>query len=74
MNTGYARVSTADQNLAPQTDALEKAECEKLYWDTASGALEDRKGLTDAIEWEGQGTPFPVLDGYVPVLSKDELY
>jgi DNA invertase Pin-like site-specific DNA recombinase len=38
MKIGYARISTADQNLDLQTDALEKAGCEKFFHDTASGA------------------------------------
>jgi DNA invertase Pin-like site-specific DNA recombinase len=55
MKIGYARVSTTDQKLAVQTDALEKAGCEKFYRDTASGAREDRKGLAEAIEWARAG-------------------
>lgn len=51
MKVGYARVSTADQNLNLQTDALRKAGCEKIFTDTASGAVDSRKGLTDAIEF-----------------------
>ena len=42
---GYARVSTADQNLHLQTDALNTAGCEKLFTDTASGAQAERPGL-----------------------------
>ena len=55
MKIGYARVSTVDQNLNLQTDALEKAGCEKIFTDTASGSLDSRKGLSDAVEFCRQG-------------------
>lgn len=51
MKIGYARVSTVDQNLNLQIDALEKAGCEKIFTDTASGALDARQGLIDAVEY-----------------------
>jgi DNA invertase Pin-like site-specific DNA recombinase len=49
MLIGYARVSTTDQTLALQQDALEKAGCERIFTDTASGALVERKGLVEAL-------------------------
>ncbi len=55
MKIGYARVSTLEQNLDLQTDALSKAGCEKLFTDRASGAKDDRQGLIDAIEFCRKG-------------------
>ncbi|OGJ97379.1 MAG: resolvase [Candidatus Raymondbacteria bacterium RIFOXYC2_FULL_50_21] len=52
---GYARVSTQDQNLNLQNDALKAAGCKKIYRDKASGAAEDRKGLSEAIEYMRKG-------------------
>ncbi|MEG3012374.1 MAG: recombinase family protein, partial [Pseudomonas sp.] len=46
MLIGYARVSTDDQLLDLQRDALTKVGCERLFEDTASGAKAERVGLT----------------------------
>lgn len=48
---GYARVSTADQNLDAQIDALKAAGCEKIFQDKASGKLTKRPGLDSALEY-----------------------
>jgi DNA invertase Pin-like site-specific DNA recombinase len=42
---GYCRVSTDDQSLDLQKDALSKAGCEKLFEDRISGAKSSRPGL-----------------------------
>ncbi|RMS79481.1 Invertase/recombinase like protein Pin, partial [Pseudomonas savastanoi] len=52
---GYARVSTAEQDTALQTDALRKAGCERVFEDTASGAKADRPGLADALAYLRNG-------------------
>ena len=47
---GYARVSTRDQSLAMQRQALVDAGCEVIHTDEASGALATRKGLQAALK------------------------
>jgi DNA invertase Pin-like site-specific DNA recombinase len=55
MNIGYARVSTGEQKMDLQLDALDEAGCEKVYTDKLSGATADRPGLEDAIEYARPG-------------------
>jgi DNA invertase Pin-like site-specific DNA recombinase len=55
MLIGYARVSTHDQTLNLQQDALTKAGCSKLFTDTASGAKAERKGLDEALDYVRSG-------------------
>lgn len=50
MLIGYARVSTQDQNLELQREALTKAGCQKVFEDKVSGTRVDRPGLTKAQE------------------------
>lgn len=52
---GYARVSTQDQHLHLQQDALRTAGCIKIFTDTVSGAKHERKGLEDAMNFLREG-------------------
>lgn len=50
MKIGYARVSTDDQNLALQLDALQAAGCDRIFEDAGiSGASQSRPGLGQAL-------------------------
>lgn len=49
MLVGYARVSSADQNLDLQLAALQRAGCERVFTDQAGGARGDRPGLSQAL-------------------------
>jgi DNA invertase Pin-like site-specific DNA recombinase len=50
MQTGYARVSTDEQNLNLQLDALQAAGCEKIFTDEGvTGAAINRPGLDEAL-------------------------
>jgi DNA invertase Pin-like site-specific DNA recombinase len=49
MLIGYARVSTGEQNLDLQRDALQKAGCEHIFTDEMSGAKGERPGLAQAL-------------------------
>lgn len=55
MLIGYARVSTQDQNLELQRDALARAGCQKVYEDKVSGTRADRPGLAKAQEMLREG-------------------
>ncbi len=54
-NVGYARVSTSEQDLALQKDALKKIGCERIFTDHASGAKTDRPGLNEALSYVRDG-------------------
>jgi DNA invertase Pin-like site-specific DNA recombinase len=50
MHIGYARVSTDDQTLDLQLDALTNAGCGRIFRDTVSGAKAERPGLREALD------------------------
>ena len=55
MIIGYARVSTLEQNERLQTDALDKAGCERLFTDHASGAKAHRPELDHMLDTVREG-------------------
>jgi len=55
MNIGYCRVSTTDQSLSLQKDALKNAGCEKIFEDVISGAKSKRPGLSEIIDYARKG-------------------
>jgi DNA invertase Pin-like site-specific DNA recombinase len=55
MKIGYARVSTKEQNLALQLDALEKEGCKKIFQEKISGAKADRPELKKMIDQLREG-------------------
>ncbi len=55
MLIGYARVSTHEQQLDLQLDALKAAGCVRVFHDTASGARAARPGLDDALNHAREG-------------------
>jgi DNA invertase Pin-like site-specific DNA recombinase len=52
MLIGYARVSTDDQNLDLQRDALRLAGCEKIYEDRTGSAVRRRRGRASPWRWK----------------------
>lgn len=55
MLIGYARVSTLEQDVSLQVDALQKAGCERIFQDKISGAKSDRPGLQEALNYARKG-------------------
>jgi len=55
MLVGYARVSTIEQTLDLQQDALRQAGCEQVFTDHISGAKSEWPGLTQALEFGRSG-------------------
>src|SRR5687767_13289901 len=55
MLVGYARVSTQEQDLALQLDALRTAGCTRIFEEKASGAQRERPELKAALAYMRQG-------------------
>ena len=55
MKVGYARISTVDQHLRMQEDALKSAGCEEIYTDVISGVKSQRPGLDKALNYLREG-------------------
>ncbi|MED0737853.1 recombinase family protein [Aneurinibacillus thermoaerophilus] len=60
MKIGYARVSTADQSLDLQLDALRKNGCEEIFTEKMSGAKDNRPELANALKALRPGDTFVV--------------
>ena len=54
-HVGYARVSTGEQKMDLQLDALKEAGCDKVFTDRLSGATAERPGLEEAINYARPG-------------------
>lgn len=52
---GYARVSTENQHVDLQKDALRKAGCERVFEEIISGAKTERQGLDAALAYLREG-------------------
>lgn len=55
MKIGYARVSTEDQNLDLQNDALKEAKCDHIFEEKISGKIKDRPALDEAPNFMRKG-------------------
>jgi DNA invertase Pin-like site-specific DNA recombinase len=60
MKIGYARVSTADQDLTFQIEELRRSGCKRIFSDKASGARTDRPGFRHALDYMREGDLFVV--------------
>lgn len=60
MLIGYMRVSTGEQSLDLQRDALDRAGCDRVYEDVCSGRTTDRPGLAQALEVARDGDALAV--------------
>lgn len=61
MKIGYSRCSSAGQNHQSQIDALERADCEVIYRETASGSRSDREELSKLIAFARPGDEVVVV-------------
>jgi DNA invertase Pin-like site-specific DNA recombinase len=59
---GYARISTEEQNLERQLEALEKEGCHRIYSDTFSGAALNRPQLNELLEEVKEGDTIIIVD------------
>lgn len=50
MKIGYARISTRDQDLSLQIDALKKSGCRRIFQEKMTGSTKDRPELQKMIE------------------------
>lgn len=55
MQVGYARISTDDQSLTPQLEALTEAGCEEIFQDVASGVKTTRPQLQELLKYVRKG-------------------
>lgn len=61
MKLGYSRVSTSDQSLDPQNDALKAEGCEQIFSDVASGARTERVELANVVSRLREGDTLVVV-------------
>ena len=64
MLIGYTRVSTDEQNLDSQRDALEKSGCSRIFTDHISGTKARRPGLEEALSHLREGDTLVVSGGW----------
>jgi DNA invertase Pin-like site-specific DNA recombinase len=74
MKIGYARVSTADQDLTFQIEELQRAGCERIYSDRASGARTDRPGFRHALDYIREGDVLVVWHTWSTVHIRWDMY
>lgn len=74
MKIGYARVSTQEQDLALQFDALNTERCERIFQEKASGAQRDRPELKAALTYMRKGdTLVAVAESFFQLLKRERI-